>query len=139
MEALIPNKDSLFELIQLQKKILQRIQKKNPEAVISPLFPLYAFSEKIERDILSVKIEKIDFCTKDNVFSFSTKIEHEDCSQILKIDFGKTVSGKINESSISEIDFFEMNLKIFRLATVIFENNTWQVLDEKWIKLKKSV
>lgn len=135
MKALIPNKDSLFELIQIQKKILQQLQNNCPDAVISPVYPLYAFSEKIEHEIKSVKIEKIVYGRECNTFSFAVKIQYEEKIQNLKIDFGKTVTGKINEKSILDIDFPEMNLKIFRLATVIFENNSWQVFDEKWIKL----
>lgn len=137
MEALISNKDSLFELLQIQKKILQQLQNKNPDAIISPLFPLYAFSEKkIERNILNVIIEKIDFNSENKHLSFSLKVEYKDKTEKLKIDFGKIVSGNINESSVNDIHFSAINLKILRLATVTFENNSWQVFDEKWIKLK---
>lgn len=136
MEALIPNKDSLFDLLQIQKKILQQLQNKNPAAIISPVYPLYAFAEKIERDILKVIIEKIDFNSESKHLSFSLKVEYKDKIEKLKIDFGKIVSGNINEFSVNDIQFSVINLKILRLATVTFENNSWQVFDEKWIKLK---
>ncbi len=136
MEALIPNKDSLFDLLQIQKKILQQLQNINSDAIISPVYPLYAFAEKIEGDILKVIIEKIDFNSESKHLSFSLTVEYKDKKEKLKIDFGKIVSENINEFSVNDIQFSAINLKILRLATVTFENNSWQVFDEKWIKLK---
>jgi len=157
MFALIPHKDTLFLLAQLQKKIISSYNMKytsvnnNDESSVFPNYPLWCFFSKtfqpdFFKDLSSCKIEApvhnnkelyfpLVFCFKDD----TKKLEG-------KIIFA-TFNAKKNPVHTSKISLckqdiqlysekFPINTRIFRFAEVVTENNGYKVFNDRWIKIK---
>lgn len=136
MNAIVPHKDTLFFLAGMQRKIISILGK---ESQVYPQYPLFAFTEEaIPTGIISLIIE----CpTAENDFAvFPLKVESREGSLNLSIPFAKTSDG----SDFAELDLseeiknaFPRKERIFRTATALMAENSWQLFDDKWNKIKK--
>ncbi|MEE1182364.1 MAG: hypothetical protein UHY90_08945 [Treponema sp.] len=135
MKALIPHKDTLFFLADMQKHLISFLQGK---VFLYPLFPLFAFSEKeIPLGMTSCTIE-VPVRQKEFLF-FPVKVEYESSVLNLQIKFARTADNDpVPDFSLSEEikNAFPKRERIFRIADIVYENNTWQVFNDKWCKVK---
>lgn len=134
MNAIIPHKDTLFFLAGIQRNIISIL---NREANVFPLYPLFAMTDQdIPGGMTGCTIGLPE--TEWNKAYFPVEIEYADHCLKLSIFFARTVDGK----EMPEFDLpqeiknaFPKKERIFRTANAIFENNTWQIYDDRWIKI----
>lgn len=135
MNALIPHKDTLLFLYKVQKEIIQQIEK---EKLIYPQFPLYCLQEnEIPNEIISFTIFKPK--TKKEFAIFPIEIECKKNKLNFFIVFAKTSDNSpMPELTISKEfeDAFPKKEHIFRIANIIHHENSWQIFDDKWVKIK---
>ncbi|MBQ0039849.1 MAG: hypothetical protein KBS64_05440 [Treponema sp.] len=135
MKAFIPNKDTLFFLADIQKKILGD---NSSLASLYPAYPCYAFFEDLpQAELLSAALALP--CTSGDEIIIPLELTFKDNHiEHLKITIGKITGPKeLKELCISEEikKAFPRKERIFRMATVIQENNGWKIHDDRWIKI----
>ncbi len=151
MLALIPHKDILFSLSKFQENFIF-CANNYPEKSCNfiPNFPLWAFidSENFEKEFnLSECSEcvftKVDF-NEEKKFYFSLEFFYGDSKENkreAKIFFAQQISQKkLNLDFInSKLSYkiFPLKMKVFKIGNVLEKNFSWQIFDEKWIKIKK--
>lgn len=140
MNALIPNKDTVHLLSELQKKIINgfNTQTTSEESFLFPQYPLAAFFDEINDSSFKAESCTIFFPETENEFLyFPVEVCCPDSTMNLKIIFARTAERKPAE--ILSIDeeikkAFPIRERSFKTAAVILENNSWQIFDEKWHK-----
>ncbi|MDO4506119.1 MAG: hypothetical protein Q4B64_04155 [Spirochaetales bacterium] len=136
MKAIVPHKDTLFFLAGVQRKLISMLAK---EKNVYPQYPLYAFTEdEIPSGVMSLTIG----CpgTENELAVFPLLIEGEGFIINLKIPFARTADRTdMPELKMSEEikNAFPRKERIFRTATVIRTENSWQLFDDRWNKIKK--
>ena len=136
MKAIVAHQDTLFFLAGIQKKIISLLEK---ETLVYPQYPLYAFTEEtIPRKIISCTI---GFPKAERELAvFPLILEGNGTKLNLAIPFART-AGKTDMPTFmlpEEIkNAFPKKERIFRTATAIIKENSWQLFDDKWIKIKK--
>lgn len=137
MNAIIPHKDTLFFLADIQRKIISTGAK---NSFLYPHYPLFAFFADGTENIRLENIRSMTIscpCAKGNFLVFPIHIELEDGSVETEIKFARTKNGE-PEPAVEippEIkNAFPKRERTFRSATVIMENNGWQVFDDRWHK-----
>lgn len=135
MNAIIPHKDTLFFLANLQRKILELTKNKSE---LLPLYPLFAFlNHEPDGTITEFTIELP--ATSGNFICLPVIIATEKEKITAEIKIARTMLSKNPElpELPEEIkNAFPKRERIFRTASVVIENNGWQVFDDKWHKLK---
>lgn len=137
MNAIIPHKDTLFFLTDIQRKI---ISSNGAEVLLFPIYPLFAFKEGTDEFQSGIPTDMKIECprVKDRTLVFPVRIEGREGSMELEIQFARAADkeSEINLKIPEEIkNAFPRRERTFRTATVIFENNGWQVYDDKWFKI----
>ncbi len=145
MFALVPGKDALLFLAKIQKKCLSVFNSVFfGQVAACPVFPLWAFFDFP----LPEKIVSCEFCEpvlKDEKFIFPVQLiclEGENEKTVkLEVVFGKILGNKKSglqfHLASDEIEScFPHKIRIFKTGSVIVQNNSWQLFDEKWIKCR---
>lgn len=138
MTAYILHKDTALILANFQKQFISEYNKqKMPSEYMLPKYPLFAFLE--EKDSINNKIKNCTILfpqaeSKEVFFPFM--IEYQDgTKEALKIIFA-TSKEEIKKTPDIKSDVFPMPIHIFRKADAILENNSWQIFNDKWYKIK---
>lgn len=140
MFAIIPHKDCLFFLSSVARKIIQTTNSAGDCGVIfSPIFPLWAFTESVPENILSLSVLSPESDGKE-IF-FPLKVRGMDSDLLLRIVFARRIGNSTCDEKSPEVppeirDKFPLVQRSFRQALVVMENNGWKVYDEKWHKCK---
>lgn len=136
--ALIPHKDTLLILSQLQKQIIATAN--NGSSLFVPLFPLWAF---ITNDHPS--FTNCSSCTinppqaDDHDLFFPVTLSHDGNTMVLRINFATTddvIKKTPDFSAIEKSGAVPLTMRIFRLAAVTISNNGWTISKERWVKTK---
>ncbi|MCR5763517.1 MAG: hypothetical protein K6G00_09075 [Treponema sp.] len=138
MTAYIPHKDTLLILSKIQKSIITAYNAgKTQDNFIYPEYPLFAFAKEASQS----ENKKISGCSilfpeaENNELYFPFILTHEDGSkETLQIKFAKSNSS-IKKAPEINSGAFPMQVRIFRKARAVIEYNSWQIFDEKWLKL----
>ncbi len=147
MKVLIPHKDALFTLAKEAKYYLNLFNKENKKNFFFPQFPLWAplpENEGLENGkIYGMTIFSPIFTELD--FYFPIELGLNEKKIAARITFAKkNASAFTNQENLSfekvrdlakEDKNFPLKQKSFRLATALFEDNGWQTIDEKWVKV----
>ena len=140
MFAIIPHKDCLFFLSSAAREIIRAANHSLDFGVIfSPVFPLWAFTESVPENILSLSV--LPPQSENKELFFPLKIRGMDSDLLLRIVFARRIrNSACDEKSLKvppEIrDKLPLVQRTFRQALVVMENNGWKVYDEKWHKCK---
>lgn len=143
MTAYIPHKDTLFLLSQMQKNIIQTHNNKHPENFLFPQYPMFAFyDEKKNAECTEIaKYKKIESASillpkaENCEIYFPFVLKYTDGTQDnMKIIFA-TTKQPIKKAPEINSDAFPLQLRIFRKARAVIEYNSWQIFDDKWVKL----
>lgn len=137
MNAIIPHKDTLFFLTDIQRKL---ISLNGATVLLYPVYPLFAFKEGKDEFTAGIPTDMKIECprVKNSILVFPVKIESREGSMELEIQFAGALGKEpeINLKIPEEIkNAFPRRERTFRTATVNFENNGWQVYDDKWFKI----
>ena len=139
MFAIIPHKDCLFFLSNAAREIIRACNLLGTDGnAFSPLYPLWAFTETVPENILSLSILPPEYDGKELYFPVKLCCLESDLN--LRINFARKMSGTDKGRSMSVPDEilskFPLVQRSFRQALVVMENNGWKVFDEKWHKCK---
>lgn len=132
MNTLIPNKDTMHFLANIQKEIVRLASETKKHY---PLYPLFAFDFQAEQ-IEGCRI--LPPAAEENFLFFPVEITAGTERKLYKIIFARTAdnSRSILPGLKDEIkNAFPRKERTFRTATVIQENNGWQIYNDKWTKL----
>lgn len=140
MYALVPHKDTLFFLYQVQKEVISLYNHKyaSDTDFIYPSFPLWAFCDK---DIFTDKINQCSIdgidIDKDKAF-FTVKLQSGQKDYILKIVFAagqSDIKPQIKDLDFSARQNFPLYQRVFRKGEVLHKDNVFKLYDDKWIKV----
>lgn len=132
MNTLIPNKDTLNFLANIQREIVRLASEKE---IYYPLYPLFAFDFQAEQ-IEGCRI--LPPAAEENFLIFPVEITAGTETKLYKIFFARTADNTKSSMPVlgDEIkNAFPRKERIFRTATVIQENNGWKIHDDRWIKI----
>lgn len=138
MTAYIPHKDILLRLSQMQKNIIFTYnRKKTPLEFLFPQYPLFAFTPEPE-NIVNKKLESCSILApklEDCQLYFPFVLKYADGSHDnLQIVFA-TSKQPIKKAPEINSDAFPLQLRVFRKARAVLECNSWQIFDDKWVKV----
>lgn len=148
MVAFIPHKDTLFLLASMQRDFIAKCTA--TYGTLYPQYPLWAFFDKADEmmllknsayimkcEITSPSVEKKSFFFPIT-FTFSNEGNAVPQKLQARILFAKTdddIHKALDFSSIKEPNIFPLSQRVFRIGTVILENNGWSLFDDHWVKL----
>ena len=153
MHALVPHKDTLFLLSQVQRSFISQyntmLTQNTSEPFAYPQFPLWCLYDdslsSFEHDIASCTIESPAY--ENNEFYFPVHIfcnapSNEQSTSLqkitLRIVFAKTdaaIKKAPDFSLVEKSDAFPLRQRVFRVGTATVENNGWSLSDDRWVKL----
>ncbi|MBO5606744.1 MAG: hypothetical protein J5930_06385 [Treponema sp.] len=140
MIAVIPHKDMLNTLNKISKSFINEANKSFSEVsgMIFPIFPLWAFTKDFQNDAKEFSIESPGFENRE-IF-FPLKIAHSDFTETLRIVFARASKDLTKDFSLPlfSSEIFPLRARVFRTGTVEFSNNSWNLFDEKWHRIKNS-
>lgn len=158
MQALIPQKDTLFLLSQLQKGFLSKnnslFLSHNKQNSFFPQYPLWCFFDSSitrqffeKHEVLSCSIEFPECYDEDLFFPLTLTCCENSASDKRIVLNGRIVFAKrelTDEEKIPSVDFsyfekesvFPLKQRIFRIAEVDFSSNSWKIESECWEKCK---
>ena len=148
MVAFIPHKDTLFLLASIQRDFIAKCTALY--GTLYPQYPLWAFFDKenemvllknsaniMKCEIESPRVEKNNFFFPVT-FTFSNENDSDLHTLQVRIIFAKTdyeIHKDFDFSSMKDSNVLPLSQRVFRIGTVILENNGWSLFDDHWIKL----
>lgn len=151
--AVIPHPSDLMALIKKQKDLLSAINSKSGQGILFPLYPLYLTIEKcdgknegeikerieeIKRNISSIIIEDAAIDSEGLAFPFTYTLNGKDCSGNIKAGIWEKNSQTIkNQIPSDDKKIFRLVCRIFQIAVIKQEKNSYMTMDAVWVKLKK--
>lgn len=135
MKAFTANKDVLFTLHAIQKDILSFCNKDKVTAI--PAFPLWAFCEDdfFDGTITRCVIQQAQFDKEKKTLFFPVDFtEDSGNTKTLNITFATVQNTE--EITLPQVANLPISINTFRTGTVLVTECSWQLYDEKWIKIK---
>ena len=150
MNVLAMQKDSELFLANYARAFIQKFNLENSTKgiVAFPKFPLWAFlpdSFYFDGDIKTALINEATFTKKDDSglyeFYFPLCITSENGLEVeLKIVFATACANENkNFAMVKKLDEekkMPLGIKSFRMGVGLFNDNAWQLFDEKWLRCK---
>lgn len=141
MNVLIPNKDTLVFLANVQRKILESYNSRfAPGSLAVPQFPLWAFFD-FPSPKKCASCSLLFPCLDADEFFFPAELSFFSGGRIvtacLKIVFAAVrnspaAAGCFSDESVQEL--FPRNERVFRTGEASVENNGWQLFSSVWHK-----